>query len=71
MRLEQNLPHQSAAINAVLRVFDGVEPETFSDRTKCPLLTHDIQTIKKNIAQIQSDSVPESLRENYTDSSDK
>lgn len=34
MRLEQNLPHQSAAINAVLRVFDGVEPETFSDRTK-------------------------------------
>ena len=71
MRLEQNLPHQSAAINAVLRVFDGVEPETFSDRTKCPLLTGDMQTIKKNIAQIQSDGVPESLRENYTDSSDK
>ena len=71
MRLEQNLPHQSAAINAVLRVFDGVEPETFSDRTKCPLLTLDIQTIKKNIAQIQNDSVPESLRENYADSSDK
>jgi len=71
MRLEQNLPHQSAAINAVLRVFDGVDPETSSDRTKCPLLTLDMQTIKKNIAQIQSDGVPESLRENYTDSSDK
>ena len=71
MRLEQNLPHQSAAINAVLRVFDGIEAETFSDRTKCPLLTHDIQTIKKNIVQIQKDSVPESLRENYADSSDK
>lgn len=71
MRLEQNLPHQSAAINAVLRVFDGLEPETSSDRTKCPLLTGDMQTIKKNIAQIQSEGVPESLRENYTDSSDK
>lgn len=71
MRLEQNLPHQSAAINAVLRVFDGLEPETSSDRTKCPLLTGDMQTIKKNIAEIQSDGVPESLRENYTDSSDK
>lgn len=79
MKLEQNLPHQTNAINAVIHVFDNVEPQFFTERTKCPLMAGDIQTIKKNILQIQKGqkencftedySVPENLRENYTDSS--
>ncbi|MGN0728445.1 type III restriction-modification system endonuclease [Treponema sp.] len=81
MRLEQNLPHQTNAVNAVLHVFDGIEPKFFTDRTKCPLMTEDIAVIKENIAQIQNGekqncfmagyTVPEKLRENYTDSSSK
>lgn len=81
MRLEQNLPHQTKAIKAVLHVFDGIEARFFMDRTKCPLMTEDISTIKANIAQIQKGekadcftngySVPENLRQNYTDSSSK
>ena len=81
MRLEQNLPHQTNAINAVLHVFDGIEPKFYMDRTKCPFLTEDIETIKENIAQIQNGeksdcftngyTVPENLRQNYTDSSSK
>ena len=81
MRLEQNLPHQTNAINAVLHVFDGIEPKFYTDRTKCPSLTEDIATIKANIAQIQKGekpncfadgyTVPENLRQNYTDSSSK
>ena len=71
MRLEQNLPHQTAAINAVVNVFEGIEPQYFTDRTKCPLMIEDMDRIKKNIAEIQKDSVPEILRENYTDSSSK
>ena len=81
MRLEQNLPHQTNAINAVLHVFDGIEPKFYTDRTKCPSLTEDIATIKTNIAQIQKGeksncfadgyTVPENLRQNYTDSSSK
>ena len=54
MRLEQNLPHQTNAINAVLHVFDGIEPKFYMDRTKCTSLTEDIATIKTNIAQIQN-----------------
>lgn len=79
MRLEQNLPHQTNAINAVLHVFDGIEPKFYTERTKCPLMTEDIAAIKKNIAQIQNGAkencfadgyvVPENLRENYMDSS--
>ena len=79
MKLEQNLPHQINAINAVLRVFDNIEGHFFTDRTKCPFMTGDLETIKTNIAQIQkgekfgcfSDdySVPETLRQNYQDSS--
>lgn len=53
MKLEQNLPHQTNAINAVLHVFDGIEPKFYTERTKCPLMTEDIATIKKNISQIQ------------------
>lgn len=78
MKLEQNLPHQTNAINAVIHVFDNVEPQFFNERTKCPLMTGDMQTIKNNILQIQKGekqncftedySVPENLRENYTDS---
>lgn len=81
MRLEQNLPHQTNAINAVLHVFDGIEPKFYTERTKCPLMTEDIAAIKKNIAQIQNGEkhncfadgyvVPENLRQNYTDSSSK
>ena len=81
MRLEQNLPHQTNAINAVLHVFDGIEPKFYTDRTKCPLMTEDIETIKANIAQIQKGekpncfadgyTVPENLRQNYTDSTSK
>lgn len=81
MRLEQNLPHQTNAINAVLHVFDGVEPKFYTERTKCPSMTEDIAAIKKNISQIQKGekqgcfadgyTVPENLRENYTDSSAK
>ena len=54
MRLEQNLPHQTNAINAVLHVFDGIDPKFYTDRTKCPLMTEDIATIKTNIVQIQN-----------------
>ena len=81
MRLEQNLPHQTNAINAVLHVFDGIEPKFYTERTKCPSLTEDIATIKANIAQIQNGektncfangyTVPENLRQNYTDSTSK
>ena len=81
MRLEQNLPHQTNAINAVLHVFDGIEPKFYTERTKCPSLTEDIATIKANIAQIQKGekpncfadgyTVPENLRQNYTDSTSK
>ena len=81
MRLEQNLPHQTNAINAVLHVFDGIDPKFYTDRTKCPLMTEDIATIKTNIVQIQNGekpncftdgyTVPETLRQNYTDSSSK
>ncbi len=81
MRLEQNLPHQTNAIKAVLHVFDGIEPKFFTDRTKCPLMIEDISTIKANIAQIQKGekadcftndyTVPENMRQNYTDSSSK
>ena len=81
MRLEQNLPHQTNAINAVLHVFDGIEPKFYTDKTKCPSLTEDIATIKANIAQIQKGektncfadgyTVPENLRQNYTDSTSK
>lgn len=81
MRLEQNLPHQTNAINAVLHVFDGIEPKYYADRTKCPLMTEEIVAIKKNIVQIQNGekqncfsggyAVPENLRQNYTDSSSK
>ena len=79
MKLEQNLPHQINAINAVLRVFDNIEGRFFADRTKCPFMTSDLETIKTNITQIQKGekvgcfwddySVPETLRQNYTDSS--
>ena len=79
MKLEQNLPHQINAINAVLRVFDNIEGRFSADRTKCPFMTGDLETIKHNIAQIQNGekfgcfsddySVPETLRQNYTDSS--
>lgn len=81
MRLEQNLPHQTNAINAVLHVFDGIEPKFYTERTKCPSLTEDIATIKANIVQIQNGektncfangyTVPENLRQNYTDSTSK
>lgn len=77
MRLEQNLPHQTNAINAVLNVFKNIEGEFFTDKTKCPLMTAGIQTIKSNIAKIQKGEmencfsggykVPESLRTNYAD----
>lgn len=80
MKLEQNLPHQINAINAVLRVFDNIEGRFSADRTKCPFMTSDLETIKHNIAQIQNGeksgcfsddySVPETLRQNYMDSSE-
>ena len=79
MKLEQNLPHQTNAINAVINVFKGVEMESPQDKTKCPLATVDLKTIKNNISQIQKGemkncflddySVPENLRQNYMDSS--
>lgn len=79
MRLESNLPHQSNAVNAVLHVFDNIDPQFSVDRSKCPLMTYDMQTIKNNISQIQKGEktncfadnykVPEALRENYKDNS--
>lgn len=70
MKLEQNLPHQTDAINAVLSVFDGIEPRFYTERTKCPSMTEDIAAIKANIARIQGrHAVPEALRKNYMDSS--
>ena len=81
MKLEQNLPHQTNAINALINVFKGVEMEIPENKTKCPLATVDLETIKTNIAQIQKGemencflddySVPENLRQNYMDSSSK
>lgn len=77
MKLEQNLPHQTNAINAVLSVFNNCEAE-FTEKTKCPTLTHDMQTILQNIKLIQQGKmpncftddykVPENLQKNYTQS---
>ena len=75
MRLENDLPHQLNAVNAVCKVFEGVEFLPDTDRNKCARINFEDPVIRRNIAAVQSGEyfddgykLPVYYRSNHTDS---
>ena len=75
MRLENNLPHQLNAVNAVCGVFAGVEFTPSTDKNKCKRVNIFDPAIKRNIQAVQNGDyyaddykLPDYYRKNYTDS---
>ena len=75
MKLENNLPHQLNAVNAVCGVFAGVEFLPSTDKNACPKIDLSDSHIKQNIKDVQNGqyymgdySLPEYYRKNGSDS---
>jgi type III restriction enzyme len=74
MRLENNLPHQLNAINAVCGVFAKAEFQERADKSKCARMVFSASEIKSNIAAVQNGNyytddytLPAYYKNNYTD----
>ncbi len=75
MRLENNLPHQLDAVNAVCGVLAGVEFIPSTDKNKCLRIDFSDPTIKRNVTAVQNGDfysddyrLPDYYKRNYTDS---
>lgn len=75
MRLENNLPHQLNAVNAVCGVFAGVSFTPSIDKSKCARIDFLDSVFKRNIAAVQNGDyyadeyrLPDYYKRNYTDS---
>ena len=75
MRLENDLPHQLNAVNAVCGVFAGVEFFPSPDRNKCAKINLQDPIIKRNISDVQSGkyyvdnySLPDYYKQNHRES---
>ena len=75
MRLDNNLPHQLNAVNAVCGVFAGVTFTPGTEKSKCARIDFSDSAIKRNIAAVQNGDyyadeyrLPDFYKRNYTDS---
>ena len=75
MRLDNNLPHQINAVNAVCGVFAGVAFKPGTEKSKCARIDFSDSAIKRNIAAVQNGDyyadeyrLPDFYKRNYTDS---
>lgn len=75
MKLENNLPHQLNAVNAVCGALAGVAFLPSTDKCKCARIDFSDQTIKRNISAVQNGDyyvddykLPDYYKKNNTDS---